>query len=483
MSVAELIEIKHFDGLRYHISDKSVIIGRTPQMLELYKAINALANFRDINVLIQGESGTGKELVAKALHYNNYAHIGNGDLYKTINCTSMPDTLFESELFGHERGAFTGAAFKKKGLIEEADKGTVFFDEIGDMPLLLQPKILRLLQEREIRAVGSNKTRKVDFRFVAATNKTLEKEIEKGRFREDLFYRISEYTLHIPPLRERKEDIVDIAEYFIGIFNQRYNLQIEGLSETAKEKLLEYNWPGNVRELSSVVKRCFVNKRDGLIEEQDVDLNNLKRNAINTGLERKVEEEKRVELIEEPKLQDVSTENKKWFEDGVLPIAAFELSKIPFAIDYDNVKKLIQSNCVYSKNLWTPRNPFMILFLTPENTAKFFLNTKNRYYEELIDKINNSDFNEIAKQPFIMYDLKKIKDAPYLINDHYKIQARIKEINPFVISKYGRQITYAFTENQAAQLISTYQMSAKEAYLKLKIEITSEYNQFCNWKP
>jgi two-component system response regulator HydG len=209
----------------------------------------------DANILLLGESGTGKELLAGVVHQNNKR---SGRQFFSINCAALTDSLLESQIFGHIRGAFTGAVTAQKGILEEADGGTLFLDEIGDMSLAVQAKLLRVIQEREFMPVGSTRTKTVDVRFVAATNKNLEKEVKAGNFREDLFYRLSVITINLPPLRERPEDVELLARHFIRGFAQRMKKEVSGLHPDALAQLKSYHWPGNVRELKNVIERAVI---------------------------------------------------------------------------------------------------------------------------------------------------------------------------------------------------------------------------------
>ncbi|MBN2372277.1 nitrogen regulation protein NR(I) [bacterium] len=230
------------------------IVGNTPKMQEVYKTIGQIAG-KDVNVLLMGESGTGKELVARAIYHhsqrNNYPFI-------SINCAAIPENLLESELFGHERGAFTGADHRRIGKFEQANRGTIFLDEIGDMPVHVQAKILRVIQEGEIQRLGGSDTIKVDVRLIAATNKDIEAGVREGWFREDLYYRLNVLPVQLPPLRERKDDIPKLAGYFITRFKKELNKEIAGIRPDAMELLMNYHWPGNVRELENTIKRAIV---------------------------------------------------------------------------------------------------------------------------------------------------------------------------------------------------------------------------------
>ncbi|SHK16202.1 sigma-54-dependent Fis family transcriptional regulator [Thermocrinis minervae] len=240
------------------------IIGRSPAVKNLIELILKVAK-TDVNVLITGESGVGKSLIAKAIHFQSSR---KNRPFVTINCSAIPETLLEAELFGYERGAFTGAYTSKKGKFELAEGGTVFLDEVGDMPLSLQPKLLRVVQEKEIERLGGEHTIKVDVRIISATNKDLKKLVEDGLFREDLYYRLSVFPIHVPPLRERKEDIPVLVDHFLQLFNKRYNKKV-GFDTRAMDVLMEYPWPGNVRELESTVERLVILK-DGLITPKDL---------------------------------------------------------------------------------------------------------------------------------------------------------------------------------------------------------------------
>jgi transcriptional regulator with PAS, ATPase and Fis domain len=206
-------------------------------------------------VLIQGESGTGKDLIAKAIHYDSAR---NDKPFVTINCSAIPETLMEAELFGHERGAFTDAKAQKKGLFEVADGGTLFLDEIGELSTYLQAKLLRALEDQTIRRIGGVKDIGVDIRVIAASNRDLEQGVRDGTFRQDLFYRLSVIPIFIPPLRHRKEDVLPLTEFFIERYNFRFRKMIKGITQETRELLLQYEWPGNVRELKNAVERAMI---------------------------------------------------------------------------------------------------------------------------------------------------------------------------------------------------------------------------------
>jgi two-component system response regulator AtoC len=244
------------------------IVGNSPQMQHIYKEIGKVAA-SDANVLIMGETGTGKELVGETIHtFSNYR---NGPLVK-VNLTALPETLVESELFGHEKGSFTGAIAQHKGKFEMAHKGTIFLDEIGDMTLSTQRKLLRVLQDKQFERVGGSAAVKVDCRVVAATNKDLAEEVRAGRFREDLYYRLNVITIFMPPLRERKEDIPLLVEHFLTKFRYQPGSPPARISEEAMQALVEYEWPGNVRQLEHTVERAVIVARGGVVTSQHLDL-------------------------------------------------------------------------------------------------------------------------------------------------------------------------------------------------------------------
>ena len=238
------------------------LIGVSPMMRDVYDRISSVAA-TDVPVLILGESGTGKELVANAVHESSARN--SRPLIK-INCAAIPDNLFESELFGHEKGAFTGAAETRKGKFEFADGGTIFLDEIADIPLVLQPKLLRVLEDQMVTRLGGNVPIKVDVRSVYATSKNLKELVAKGKFREDLYYRINVVPVVLPPLRQRKEDIPYIIDSFLNMFREKFNKPQVVISQSAYDVLLSYNYPGNVRELKHAIERGVVLSKDGVID-------------------------------------------------------------------------------------------------------------------------------------------------------------------------------------------------------------------------
>ena len=247
-------------------SFRDSILGESQAIKNVYDLINKALS-TNITVIIFGETGTGKELVAKAIHYNSKR---KDKPFVTVNVAAIPSELIESELFGHEKGAFTGAAYRRIGRFEEADGGTLFLDEIGEMELNLQAKLLRVLQEKEISRIGSNKPVRTDCRIVVATNKNLKEEVKKGNFREDLYYRLLGLNIELPPLRERANDILILARHFIAKFCEENNIMIKKLSVQSQKKLMSYQFPGNVRELKSVIELAVTLSGKDEIEPSDL---------------------------------------------------------------------------------------------------------------------------------------------------------------------------------------------------------------------
>ena len=242
------------------------IIGRSDQMQEAMNIMKKVSQ-SSATVLIRGESGTGKELVSKAIHYNSPRR---SRPFTALNCAAIPENLFESELFGYEPGAFTGALSRKIGLFEATNNGTLFLDEIGDLPLMMQAKLLRVLQDKEIRRLGGKDSIKVDVRVITATNKDIEKELAKGNFREELYYRLKVVTIDLPPLRDRKNDIPELSDFFLNRYNREFGKRIKGIDAAAMKALIGYTWPGNIRQLESVIERAVIMSDSETIGLKDI---------------------------------------------------------------------------------------------------------------------------------------------------------------------------------------------------------------------
>jgi two-component system nitrogen regulation response regulator GlnG len=259
--VARAVEVRRMasspvtmDPISSELTKGDVIIGRSPPMQEVYKAIGLVAS-QNVTVLIRGESGTGKELVARALY--QFSKRADGP-FLAVNCAAIPESLLESELFGHEKGSFTGADKRRIGKFEQCSGGTLFLDEIGDMPPLLQSKLLRVLQDQQFQRVGSNETITADVRVLTATNRDLEKMVSDGKFREDLYYRLNGYTISLPPLRDRGKDLDLLVEHFLRQANQDLGKNVRGVAPDALDILRRYSWPGNVRELQNVIRQAVL---------------------------------------------------------------------------------------------------------------------------------------------------------------------------------------------------------------------------------
>lgn len=252
---------KHFQRREY-----SNIIGASKAMQMIYETIESVAK-SDANVLIIGESGTGKELIANAIHFNS---LRSAHEFVKVNCSALPKELIEAELFGYIKGAFTGAMQNRSGLIAQARGGSLLLDEIGEMPIELQPKLLRVLEERRFRPVGSSETFEADFRLICATNREPREAIKEGHMREDLFYRVSTITINVPPLRERSEDLQLLTDFFFHKFRERYQRPLQGLSQAAYKRVFAHRWPGNVRELQNAIERAVLLAKGNFIEPEDL---------------------------------------------------------------------------------------------------------------------------------------------------------------------------------------------------------------------
>jgi len=244
----------------------SNIVSADGKMQDVFKMVSKVLN-NDITVLIHGESGTGKELIAKAIHYNG---IRKNNPFVVVNCASIPRDLMESELFGHEKGSFTGAHQRKMGKFELANRGTLFLDEVGELEISLQSKLLRAIQQKEFERVGGTETIKCDVRIISATNRDLKSAVENKEFREDLFYRLNSFPINLPPLRMRKGDIIVLAEHFLDHFNKKLDKKVDGFSPKAIKLLFDYDWPGNIREMENTIERCLI-----LTENDRIDVDDL----------------------------------------------------------------------------------------------------------------------------------------------------------------------------------------------------------------
>ena len=273
--IEKILQLQRLEGevdrLRSELGEKYTfknIIGESPKIKKIFEIISDVSN-TEANILIQGETGTGKELVARAIHYDS---VRRNYPFVKVDCAALTETLLESELFGHEKGAFTGAIKDRVGRFRTADGGTIFLDEIGNIPITVQAKLLRVLQDCEFEAVGSDKPVKVDVRIIAATNADLEENVEKGIFRRDLFYRLNVIRIFLPPLRERIDDISILASHFLSIYSKKNRKKVDRISSEALNNLTSYLWPGNVRELENVIERAVILCKGNVIEPVDIPL-------------------------------------------------------------------------------------------------------------------------------------------------------------------------------------------------------------------
>ena len=267
----ELLKKKVRDALEQRRVPEYTILGDSPQITKVRERITRVAPTNS-TILITGESGTGKELVARAIHSQSKR---SARPFVPLDCGALPETLLESELFGHEKGAFTSADSTKKGLVEAAERGSIFLDEIGEMSLMMQVKVLRFLQERRFRRVGGTEEKDADVRVIAATNQDLAKMVETGDFRRDLFYRVNVIKVDVPPLRERKEDILPLAQHFIDKFNRQMGKELQGLAPSARRTLESYTWRGNVRELENVIERAVALEDNDMVQAESLDLGDI----------------------------------------------------------------------------------------------------------------------------------------------------------------------------------------------------------------
>lgn len=294
------------------------IIGKSDKMQKVYQLIDIAAK-NNITVLIQGETGTGKELVAQAIHKRS-SRIKSS--FIPINCAAIPHELAESELFGHEKGAFTSAIKERIGKLELANAGTILFDEIGEMDLFLQAKLLRVVEDKLVYRIGSSKPINVDIRIIAATNKPLLTQVKNGKFRDDLYYRLSVFQINLPPLRERKDDIPDLVNYFINIANKEFDKKINSIDKRALNKLMEYDWPGNVRQMSNCITKAVVIANKHSITSDDIQL------SISSALE----ENNYVSHIP-------NNNNKKEKEESSSPLIDLEIAAIKQMLNKKNGNK------------------------------------------------------------------------------------------------------------------------------------------------
>ncbi|MBI2583729.1 MAG: sigma-54-dependent Fis family transcriptional regulator [Candidatus Aenigmarchaeota archaeon] len=374
------------------------IVGVSSQMRRLFDYLDVLAS-RPTSVLLYGETGTGKELFARALHHNGSR---KGGRFVAVNCGGIPSELLESELFGYRRGAFTDARWNRDGKFLAANGGTIFFDEIGDMPLYMQAKILRAIEEGGITPIGRNEPIETDVRIVAATNKDLETEVEKGRFREDLFYRLNVFPLQIPPLRERREDVEPLIEHFVGKFNEAYHANVAGVTPEALAWLREYELPGNARELRNMIERGFVLKQGGLLGIEDIKVNSeAARRAGMPSIFRSPYKKSPISFA------GTEAEENRWYEGGVLPMLISAVVRLPGAKSLKTLHRLLEGKAFHHETF----RKHHLVYLTPANAALLF-HGRTEEFEEILKRIRNSRFTEIAGRPFRIYTVTTLLQEP-----------------------------------------------------------------------
>lgn len=459
-------EITNYSDPQYRIHDgeDGVIIGRTEKMLDVFQYLNHLASL-PTTVLLRGETGTGKELCAKALHFNGNSKRRNYE-FVAVNCAGIPSELLESELFGYVRGAFTGAYRETTGKFQHADNGTILLDEIGDMSPALQAKVLRVLQEKKVTKVGSNEVHPINIRVVAATNRDLEEEVKKRNFREDLYYRLNVVPIKIPSLGERREDIPLIAEYFIQRHNGRYDCNIEGLSEEAKEKLGSAEWTGNVRELENVIERVFVLKRGGMVSAEDL--------FFNSDMPTKIE----LKFLES---SGFGRTEKKWYEEGVLPIGQSLLSRLEGSKSYHKIREIAANGRIYSEAVH-PKRHLHVIYLTPDNLELFFEDTSTEDYRDLESRILEGDFNGIVQKPFALFSASDLSADPNVFNSSKHIDRAIKESGIYQVAlSIGKG--FVLTLDNFHHFIPWSGAKRRPRLINMRERILKAYERFKTWEP
>jgi len=372
---ANVVQLSNYVPPNYNIRDHGMLIGISNEMVQLFRDIDRLAR-RDDTVLIVGESGTGKGRIASALHYNGGRR--EKGKFVTVNCGAISKDLIESELFGHEKGSFTGAHAKRDGVFVEANDGTLFLDEIGDMPLDMQVKTLRAIEEGVVKPVGSSKEIEVSVRIVVATHRDLEEEIRGKRFREDLYYRLNVVDLHVAPLRERREDLGFIVEYIIASLNSKERRNMTGLTPEAQEWFRQNPWPGNIRQVENLLEKAFALKPyDGPISLEELRIENTRRRV------------------------SAYTETSKAYH--VLPVLSTSLSEIEGSCSWKTIRKRVKEGVLSDIPIFVDEvDGTKIIYITPES-AGFFFAKRTTAYDELIEKIYTSKFSDTFSRPFAVY--------------------------------------------------------------------------------
>ena len=455
-----MTEFKNYSGGMYHINRHGgVIVGSTDQMIRLFYNLNHLAEL-PTTVLLLGDTGTGKELFAKALHYNGPDKRRRGN-FVAVNCAGIPPDLLESELFGHVKGSFTGAHRSSPGKFHHANGGTILLDEIGDMNPKLQAKVLRVLQDKQITPVGGTDTVGVDVRVVAATNKNLEEEVDAGRFRADLFYRLNVIPLRIPSLEERREDIPLIAEHLRMAFNHQYGASISGFSPEALMKLEMATWKGNVRELENVVERAFIFRRRGIIEAEEICFNSDMPSGI---------------LI-----PGYGNEDERWFSEGVLPISPREISKIDGSRSYTSLLTLPKEGVYVQLFGFGDKKRSPLVYLTPSNMSTFFNDTHTQGYRRLENLVRSGEFNTIARNPFRILSVSELVRDPDALTNNASIRDAIARTGAYAIN-VGNGTCFAMTYGNSSAFVARGPGSDDKAK-RLIEKVDDAYQEFVGWSP
>jgi hypothetical protein len=450
-----------------------VIIGQNERMRALFSFARAIAGSKE-NVLITGETGTGKELFAKALHYLD----GTKGRFVPVDCAGIPSEILESILFGHVRGAFTGAIRDSGGLVKAAEEGTLFLDEIGDMDPRLQAKILRVIQERQITPVGSSEVKEVDVRIVAATNQDLLKAMEGGKFRRDLYYRLSTFVMPVPPLRERKDDLSYLTGHFIDRLNGSKGLHLEGLTEEALERLGDYDWPGNVRELNAVLIRSGVLKKQGVLDSRDLSLvpadvfhilKHKSRQAVSAAAPMaplappasspgKPKEEPAPPEEVKPKIPDRYTR-------GVLPMTVPQISGLEGAKINLTLNKIVTKDqdiyCIVPTSREegvSTRGQRRVVFVDHHALDRLFRDRTTEAYVALERRLADNPFFELLKtgEPFLVTDSGAVREIPGVPKSVKTLQDCIKEAGErfYHIAEGGpKKATYLVVPLSAAKYL------------------------------
>jgi hypothetical protein len=429
-------------------------------MLELFSLINTIADY-PTRVLLVGETGTGKELVARALHNNrNSERKGN---FVDVNCAGIPSALLESEMFGHVRGAFTDAHTTTEGKFQATNNGTIFLDEIGDIHLDHQAKLLRAIELGVIYKVGSRKPEPITARIVCATNKNLEDAVSRGDFREDLYYRVNVLRIRLPPLRERPEDIPHLVKHFINHLNPKYNAHVDGFTDGALRKLMNYSWPGNVRDLANVVERTLVARNSGMITPD---------NIVFDG--------------DAPKLITRRLTEGLWFSDGFVPIAHEFLYRTK-DLSREAVDYLLQSGRVYSVEFGSYKKHFGgVAFLTYENLREFFPRP-NKTYDWLQRELDSGAWLDRARSPFGIFTAAELISKNLSFTNKGPLLKAVDDLKLALQGpEHGRCSYIVLPEESIDGLIPHSGRASGQVQVRrdaFKSEILDQYGRFYGWKP